>query len=235
MKLYLNYKLIPKYIWSRGKTSSIIHIILSHLDSTLSDHGIFRLYWRSWAKLSSEMYRSNQPYPYQIFKDKKKYNLKTIINLRGERHCSSFYLEKKYASKNNIKLINFPISSRDLPSSETIIKLNKIFDEIEYPALMHCKSGADRVGIASAIYLILKKNYSVSEAQKQLSLKHLHIKHAKTGILDYFFKTALIEKANRPKDFINWVKYKYDKQKIKNSFISNKAGNFLINFLLRRE
>ena len=56
---------------------------------------------------------------------------------------------------------------------------------------MHCKSGADRVGIASSLYLIYKHKYNVLDASKQLSFKHLHIKYAKTGILDYLFETAI--------------------------------------------
>ena len=78
------------------------------------------------------------------------------------------------------------ISSRDLPTKATIKKFFLLLDTIKYPAIMHCKSGADRVGIASSLYLIYKHKYNVLEASKQLSLKHLHIKYAKTGILDYF-------------------------------------------------
>ena len=47
---------------------------------------------------------------------------------------------------------------------------------------MHCKSGADRVGIASCLYLIYRQKYNVSDASKQLSFKFLHIKYAKTGV-----------------------------------------------------
>ena len=35
-----------------------------------------------------------------------------------------------------------------------------MFETIEYPAVMHCKSGADRAGIMAALYLILKKEIS---------------------------------------------------------------------------
>ncbi len=32
-----------------------------------------------------------------------------------------------------------------------------LFDRIEYPALFHCKSGADRVGLMAALYLFFKE------------------------------------------------------------------------------
>ena len=55
-----------------------------------SDHGILRFFWKSFFSLPGNMYRSNQPYPFQIQKYKKRYGIKSIINLRGERNCSSF-------------------------------------------------------------------------------------------------------------------------------------------------
>ena len=52
----------------------------------------------------------------------------------------------------------------------------------------------------------------VDEAKKQLSFKYLHLKYAKTGILDAFFDTYL--KENKKQDFLNWVKNDYDPEKL---------------------
>ena len=82
---------------------------------------------------------------------------------------------------------------------------------------MHCKSGADRAGIAASLYLIYKQKYDVFDAAKQLSLKHLHIKYAKTGILDYLFETAIKKEKNSSHDFIKWINSEYDKNKLKKS------------------
>ena len=132
--------------------------------------------------MPGKMFRSNQPYPFQIKSDIKKHKIKSIINLRGKRHCSSFYLEQDFCHKNNLKLYNFPISSRDLPDKKKLIDFNTLLQKIEYPCVMHCKSGADRAGLAAALYLIYKQDYSLLNARKQLTFKHLHIKYAKTGI-----------------------------------------------------
>ena len=222
-------------MWKRGFTKGSFNKFCSYIDSSLSDHGILRLFWTSLSKLPNNMYRCNQPYPYQIKKYKSKYNIKTIINLRGERNCSSFYLEKEYCDNNNIKLYNFPISSRDLPTKDTIKKFFVLLDKINYPAVMHCKSGADRVGIASSLYLIYKHNYNVLNAAKQLSFKHLHVKYAKTGILDYLFETALKKGKNSSYDFIQWIDTDYNKNKLKESFKPYKFYSFMIDKVLRRE
>jgi protein tyrosine/serine phosphatase len=197
------------------------------------DHGIFRFKWRSLHKVSEKTYRSNQPFPWQILTDKNKRGIKTIINLRGVRNCSSFFLEKETCEKHNIKLINFPVTSRAAPKVETILAAKKLFNEIEYPVIMHCKSGADRAGLMSALYLILHKNISVNEAKKQLSFKYLHLKYAKTGILDAFFDNYL--KENKKQDFLNWVKNDYDPEKLKLSFKVKKLSEILSTYVLRRE
>jgi protein tyrosine/serine phosphatase len=197
------------------------------------DHGIFRFKWRSLHKISENTYRSNQPFPWQILADKNKRGVKTIINLRGIRNCSSFFLEKETCERHNIKLINFPVTSRAAPKVETILAAKKLFNEIEYPIIMHCKSGADRAGLMSALYLILHKNISVIEAKKQLSFKYLHIKHAKTGILDAFFDNYI--KENKNKDFLDWVKNDYNPEKLKLSFKVKKLSEILSTYILRRE
>lgn len=197
------------------------------------DHGIFRFKWRSLYKISENVYRCNQPFPWQILADKNKRGIKTIINLRGVRDCSSFYLEKEACKKYNIELINFPVTSRAAPKSETIFEAKELFKKIEYPILMHCKSGADRAGLMSALYLILHKNLPVKEAKKQLSFKYLHIKYAKTGILDAFFDDYL--KNKNKNNFLAWVKTDYDPERLKSSFKVKKISEIISTYILRRE
>ena len=100
---------------------------------------------------------------------------------------------------------------------------------------MHCKSGADRAGLMSALYLILNKNIRVEEAKKQLSFKYLHIKYAKTGILDEFFEKYLKDNKKNKIKFLDWVKKKYDADKLKSSFKPKKLFDILITVFLKRE
>jgi len=211
----------------------VLSKIFSYIDLIFVDHGIFRFKWRSLYEISENVYRSNQPFPWQIIADKKKRGIKTIINLRGVRHCSSYYLEKETCEKYNIKLINFPVTSRGTPKIETILAAKELFKEVEYPIIMHCKSGADRAGLMSALFLILNKDKSVQEAKNQLSFKYLHLKHAKTGILDAFFENYL--KTNNNKSFLKWVKEDYDPKKVKDSFKVKKLPEIISSYLLRRE
>ena len=222
-------------MWKRGNINGYLNQIFSYIDSTFSDHGVFRVFWRSWEELPGKMFRSNQPYPFQIKSDIKKHKIKSIINLRGERHCSSFYLEQDFCHKNNLKLYNFPISSRDLPDKKKLIDFNTLLQKIEYPCVMHCKSGADRAGLAAALYLIYKQDYSLLHARKQLTFKHLHIKYAKTAILDYFFCKVIDQGIKQKVDFLEWVEEKYNKKKLKEGFKVNSLLDLVVNIIFRRE
>ena len=222
-------------MWQRGKTSGYFNKLFSYLDSSLSDHGFLRVFWSSWEELPGKMYRSNQPFPYQIKRFVKKYKIKSIINLRGKRNCSSYFLERDYCVDNGIKLYDYPISSRDMPSKNKILNYFDLINRVEYPSLIHCKSGADRVGLASSLYLIEKRKFTTKKARKQLSLKHLHIKYAKTGILDYFFESAIKNGKNSPNEFIDWVKNEYNQEELKSNFRSNSLFDVLIDKVLKRE
>ena len=98
---------------------------------------------------------------------------------------------------------------------------------------MHCKSGADRAGLMSALYLILNQNEPVDKAKNQLSFKYLHLKHAKTGILDAFFENYL--KENKHKPFLEWVKEDYDPKKVKDSFKVKRLNEIISSYILKRE
>jgi len=65
------------------------------------------------------------------------------------------------------------------------------------------------------------------------SFKYLHIKHAKTGILDAFFNSYLNEHNN--KEFLDWVSNTYSPEKLKLSFKVKKLSEILSTYILRRE
>ena len=100
---------------------------------------------------------------------------------------------------------------------------------------MHCKSGADRAGLMAALYLILQKNIPVDEAKKQLSFKYLHIKYAKTGILDKFYESYIYDTKNTSKKFLDWVETEYNPVVLKDNFKPKKISEIINTIILRRE
>ena len=88
-----------------------------------------------------------QPAPHHIRRLARE-GIRTVVNLRGERLCGSFWLEQQACARHGIALVNFSVRSRAAPSHKELRGARELFERIEYPMLMHCKSGADRAGLA---------------------------------------------------------------------------------------
>ena len=54
--------------------------------------------------------------------------------------------------------------SREPPTVEKVFEARDLFERIRYPALMHCKSGADRAGIMAVLYKLLREKVPFEEA-----------------------------------------------------------------------
>ena len=200
----------------------------------IKDHGFLRLCYNNFHKVDKNLYRSNMPTPSRI-KNYSKLGIKTIINLRGVRKDGGWLLENEACKKYNIKLIDLRARSRAAPEKEMIFEANKLFKNISYPALIHCKSGADRAGIMCALYFLLKKKQETKKAKQQLSWKYLHIKWAKPGVLDSFVHEYSTQYKIDKIKFLDWVKKKYDPIKLEKNFRSIWWVNRLVDDVLKRE
>lgn len=209
----------------------------------LHDHGFVRKIHKNEHWISDEMVRSAQPSPQDI-KEWAGRGLKTIINLRGlrnnPRQPGYWHLEREACREAGIEMIDLRAYSREAPKPEFIIEIDRLFQEMAYPALMHCKSGADRAGLGSFLYAFLRRGLPLDEAREQLSFKFGHIKQGKTGVLDHFIDTyaelaAADGVAPNREHFLNWIKTDYDRDAIRASFEPEALGSFITETLLRRE
>ncbi len=198
------------------------------------DHGFLRVWFQNAHWISDEMVRTNQPSPRQIALWTQA-GIKTIINLRGGTATGFHALEREACAASGIKLVNFTVKSRDVHPPEVIFGARDLFESIEYPALMHCKSGADRAGFMAALYLHFRKNERIEVAAQQLSLKYLHVRQGKTGMLDFFFQNYLDYARGNPISFSDWVRDVYDPPALKAAFMASWLGNTLVDKVLRRE
>lgn len=207
-----------------------------YLDMLLVDHGFIRAVYMNLHPVTEtgQMWRSAQPSPRAIKKLAKR-GIKTIINLRGARDCGSYHLEEEACREYGIKLVNFPVSSRDTPKVEWLTGARDMFQEIEYPALLHCKSGADRAGLMATLYAFVQEGRPLDEAIGQLSLRYGHIKQAKTGLIDWFFEGYKKRNAENSIDFFEWVETEYDRAAMKAEFMAKGWASLLVDSILQRE
>lgn len=206
----------------------------SYADMLFVDHGIFRVFYVNKHKISDQAWRSAQPAPFQIRRLARQ-GIRTIVNLRGDRLCGSYWLEIQACKRAGIKLVNYQVRSRAAPTRAELRGARELFESIEYPMLMHCKSGADRVGLMSVLYRHLKEGVPIEIAKNELSLRYGHIRQADTGVLDYFFDRYLQDNARTPMPFFQWVETVYDANELKASFQAQGWANRIVDTVLRRE
>jgi protein tyrosine/serine phosphatase len=200
----------------------------------LVDHGIFRLAYLNAHKVTPRLWRAAQPAPGQIawFASQ---GVKTIVNLRGGREHGSWPLQREACERHGIALVDFVLRSRGAPERETILAAKDFFETLKEPALVHCKSGADRAGFFAALYLLIHEGRPLGEAMRQLSLRYGHFRFAKTGILDAFFELYRVEGEAKGIAFLDWARDIYDPEKLERSFKPGFFSSLLADRVIRRE
>ena len=199
----------------------------------VKDHGVLRLRWHNLHQIDADMWRSNQPTPARL-KQAKALGIKTIINLRGPRNDGGWRLEAEACDALGLKLVDFTARSRAAPDKQMLHDTRELFQSIDGPALLHCKSGADRAGIMSALYLLMHKGRPAAEALEQLSFKYLHVRQAKTGLLDTFIEAYMPYEA-KGVDLFEWIDTIYDPETLQANFMARGWANRLVDDILKRE
>jgi protein tyrosine/serine phosphatase len=204
------------------------------VDALFVDHAVLRIFWTNFAAVEEGvLYRSNHPTPGNLAAFTRKVGLQSLINLRGQTRNGSDALSRDSAARLGLDFYDMALESRGTPHRDRILRLAEIFATMRQPGLIHCKSGADRAGLAAGLFVLIRGG-TAAQAQKQLSWRYGHIKQSKTGILDDFF--ALYAKTGEgKKPFLDWVRDDYDEDGLRAAFKSGQVAGFINDHLLRRE
>ena len=203
-------------------------------DSLLVDHAVFRTVWTNLAEvIPGRLYRSNHPTPGHLAAAARRFGLRTLINLRGHRKCGSDALSREAAARLGLIHIDMAFESRGAPHRDRILRFAEIYRTLQTPALMHCKSGADRAGLASGLAIMFEGG-TAAEALKHLSWRFGHWSRARTGVLDAFFIRYATDAEGRL-PFLDWVRTEYDEIALKRDFVAGGLSSFITDRVLRRE
>jgi protein tyrosine/serine phosphatase len=203
-------------------------------NSLLIDHAVFRLVWDNFAEVvPGKWYRSNHPTPGRIARLAERYGIRTILNLRGERYCGSEALSRATAERLGLDHLYMAFESRGAPHRERILRFHGIWQTVATPVLMHCKSGADRAGLAAGL-VVMFEGGTAAQALAQLSWRFGHFRRAASGILDAFFLRYQAEAEGRV-PFLEWVARDYDEEALRQDFRASGISSFLNDRVLRRE
>ncbi len=125
--------------------------------------------------LRGELYRSGQLSATQLEEHIRHDHIRSIINLRGAAPRSEWYRQElAVARKEGVAHRDIDLSA-DVPLSAAQMKqLVALMADLPKPLLLHCLGGADRTGLAAALYLYALKGEPAQQADGQLALRYGH-------------------------------------------------------------
>jgi len=205
------------------------------LNSLFVDHAVLRIAWRNWGVVESgRLYRSNHPLPWQLEQAARRHGIASVLNLRGHRtKCGSDALSRAAAPRLGLVHADQPLESRGAPHKDRLQRLIHLYRTLPEPILIHCKSGADRAGLAAGVWRLLQ-GHGAARAAQELTLRHGHFAAAKTGILDAFF-AAYAQAEARGRGFEDWLTHEYDEVALRAAFRPQPVATWFTDKVLRRE
>ncbi len=203
-------------------------------DLLIFDHGVLRLLYRNRHKVSDRAFRSAQPAPHNLRRDKAR-GIRSVVCVRIGSAFGGWPLEREACERLGLSLHKVNIRGRQAPTRAELLELISLLDTIEYPALFHCKSGADRSGFVAAVYLLAVEGRSPDEALRQLSWRYGHLRSSRAGVLSSLVEAYKREGAARGLSFHEWAETIYDPQSVTSSFKPKALAIAIADVLLRRE
>jgi hypothetical protein len=167
------------------------------------------------AVLPGRFYRGGQLSSHALAALVRRYDIHTVVNLRGCCAPDDWYLdEARVSSAHGVNQEDLTFSATRLPSKHELRHLLEILDRSEPPLFFHCRQGADRTGLACVAAMLLQPDISYAEARRQLGWRYSHVSFSQTGRLDAVFD--LYEswlrgtgQSHSPTIFRHWVAEEY--------------------------
>jgi protein tyrosine/serine phosphatase len=120
-------------------------------------------------------YRAAQMTGSELARCIQKYQIKSILNLRGENHLTSWY-QGEVAVAARMAVIHYDerLASGNELTVKQMTDLIGLLRRAPKPILIHCEAGADRTGLISALYCLVLEGKSAGESSQQLSIWYGH-------------------------------------------------------------
>lgn len=209
--------------------------MLQYWDLYFVDHGFLRTLYSNLHRLPGNLLRSNQPSPSQLKRVVNRFRLRTVVTLRGGEQPRGWYqLEKLACERLRVNFDWMKVYSRGLLEFDDLLLLKTQIEALELPALVHCKSGADRAGFVAVLYRHFRLGEPIEDSLSELTFRYGHFSKAKTGVLDLFFLTYLAER-KRGQTLMSWAEQRGSIKTLEQDLPDRTWANLIVDTLLRRE
>lgn len=138
---------------------------------------------------AGEAYRSGQPDRDRLARFVRDYRIRSVLNLRGAHPGERWYDEEVAACAGlSVAHYDVALSASHEPTAVEARQLADIFTTAPRPLLIHCQAGADRSGLAAAMWKVIVDKEPKAKARKQLSLWYGHMPFGENQAMDRFFE-----------------------------------------------
>jgi protein tyrosine phosphatase (PTP) superfamily phosphohydrolase (DUF442 family) len=142
-------------------------------------------------------YRSGQLRPGEIDAIVQEDGIRSIISLVPVEPDDPWYRDEiAVSAARNLARYEIPLSARSEVTSAELCRLATLLQNAPKPMLIHSTHGADRAGLAAAIFEYTVAARSADEARAQLSIRYGHSPYlfTGTGAMDSSFRKFLLER-----------------------------------------
>jgi protein tyrosine phosphatase (PTP) superfamily phosphohydrolase (DUF442 family) len=141
--------------------------------------------------IPDQIYRCAQPTPALLAWLVREHGIRTVVNLRGigDGPTVDWYEKEAQACQSlGLSHENLTFSASRLPNVDEVRRLLEVLDRSEKPIVLHCRRGADRTGLASAIALLSQTDTPYAEARASIGIRYGHWELGSAGRLGAFFE-----------------------------------------------
>jgi undecaprenyl-diphosphatase len=153
--------------------------------------GVVQYYGNFHTVSQGALYRSAQLDKDELEEAVRDRGIRAVLNLRGAHPGESWYDDEVAASKAlGVAHFDYGLSAYRMLTDGQISDVLGIIRRAPKPLLVHCKSGADRTGLVSALYRFAVEGKNAEEAEQQLTLLYGHFPYltSRTRAMDDSFQ-----------------------------------------------
>jgi len=114
-------------------------------------------------QVAPNFYRSAQPDAQGFAELMERYGIRTVVSLRA------FHSDKPLTKGLSLRLYDFPMHTWHIEREDVVGALRAVRLATQHdPTLLHCKHGADRTGLITALYRIVYQGWSKDAALDEM-------------------------------------------------------------------
>jgi protein tyrosine phosphatase (PTP) superfamily phosphohydrolase (DUF442 family) len=164
--------------------------------------------------VAGTLYRSAQPSTAELRRLVATHNIHTIINLRGDNTEPWYWEEHDMGRELNVQVVDVGLWAMSPPPTDQFRLLVDTLADAPGAILVHCNSGGDRSGLASALGILLRSDGTIAEARRQLSIYFGHNPFGKAAcherVLDKYEQWLATQGIDHsPARLRTWAREKY--------------------------